>query len=58
MASREGVRENSAAAKETRDFFLPLCFLVREERESRAPLKRAPETGASRGDQRGPQRRA
>ena len=58
MASREGVRENSAAAKETRDFFLPLCFLVREERGFRAPPKQAPETGASRGDQRGPQRRA
>ena len=31
---------------------------VREERGFRAPLKRAPETGASRGYQRGPQRRA
>ena len=48
----------SAAAKEARDFFLPLCFLVREERGFRAPPKRAPETGASRSDQRGPQRRA
>ena len=58
MASREGVRENSAAAKETRDFFLPLCFAVRKERGFGAPPGRAPETGASRGYQRGPQRRA
>ena len=50
--------KKSAAAEEARDFFLPLCFLVREERGFRAPPKRAPETGASRGHQRGPQRRA
>ena len=31
---------------------------MREERGFRAPPKRAPETGASRGHQRGPQRRA
>ena len=48
----------SAAAEEARDFFLPLCFLVREERGFRAPPKRAPEKGTSHGDQRGPQRRA
>ena len=48
----------SAAAEEARDFFLPLCFLVREERGFRAPPKRTPETGSSRGGQRGPQRRA
>ena len=34
----------------------PLCFLVREERGFRAPLKGAPETGASCGHQRRPQR--
>ena len=44
----------SGAAEEARDFFLPLCFLVREEKGLRAPLKGAPETVASRGDQRGP----
>ena len=55
LAGRESGKK-SAAAKEGRDFFLPLCFLVREERGFRAPPKRAPETGASRGHQRGPQR--
>ena len=48
----------SGAAEEARDFFLPLCFLVREEKGLRAPLKGAPETGAIRGYQHGPQRRA
>ena len=48
--------KKSAAAKEARDFFLPLCFLVRKERGFRAPLKGAPETGTSRGYQRRPQR--
>ena len=42
------------AAEEARDFFFPLCFLVREERGVRAPPKRTPETGASRGYQRRP----
>ena len=51
-------RKKSGAAEETRDFFLPLCFLVREERGLRAPLKGAPEMGASHSDQHGPQRRA
>ena len=55
LAGREPGK-NSGAAEETRDFFLPLCFLVREERGLRAPLKGAPEMGASRGYQRGPQR--
>ena len=41
-----------------RDFFLPLCFLVREERGFRAQLKGAPEMGASRSYQHGLQRRA
>ena len=50
--------KKSAAAEEARDFFLPLCFLVLEERELRALLKGAPETGASHGYQHGPQRRA
>ena len=38
--------------------FLPLCFMVRKERGVRAPPKRAPEMGTSRGYQHGPQRRA
>ena len=57
LAGRESGKK-SAAAEEARDFFLPLCFLVRKERGFRAPPKRAPEMGASHGDQRGPQRRA
>ena len=57
LAGRES-RKKSGPAKEARDFYLPLCFLVREERGVRALLKGAPETGASRGYQRGPQRRA
>ena len=57
LAGRESGKK-SGAAEETRDFFLPLCFLVHEERGFRAPLKGAPEMGASRGYQRGPQRRA
>ena len=57
LAGRESGKR-SGAAEEARDFFLPLCFLVREERGFRAPRKGAPETGASRGSQRGPQRRA
>ena len=40
--------KKSGAAEEARDFFLPLCFLVHEERGLRAPPKRAPETGAGR----------
>ena len=55
LAGRES-RKRTGAAKEARDFFLPLCFLVCEERGFRAPPKQAPEMGASRGDQRGPQR--
>ena len=43
-----------AAAEEARDFFFPLCFLVREERGFRAPPKQTSETGASRSYQRGP----
>ena len=39
----------SGTAEEARDFFLPLCFLVREERGLRAQPKRAPEMGVSRG---------
>ena len=57
LAGRES-RKKSGAAEEARDFFLPLCFLVRQERGLRAPLKGAPETGASRGYQHRPQRRA
>ena len=57
LARRESGKK-SAAAEEARDFFLPLCFLVRKERRFRAPPKGAPEMGASRGYQRGPQRRA
>ena len=57
LAGRESGKK-SGAAEEERDFFLPLYFLVREERGLRAPLKGAPEMGASRGYQHGPQRRA
>ena len=57
LAGKESGKK-SGAAKETRDFFFPLCVLVREERGFRAPPKRAPETGTSRGYQRRPQRRA
>ena len=57
LAGREAGKR-SGLAKEARDFFLPLCFLVREERGLRVPLKGAPETGASSGYHRGPQRQA
>ena len=55
LADRESGR-GSAAAKEARDFFLPLCFAVRKERGFRAPPKRTPEMGASHGYQHRPQR--
>ena len=55
LAGRESGKK-SAAAEEARDFFFPLCFLVHEERGFGAPPKRTPQTGASHGDQRGPQR--
>ena len=55
LAGREPEKK-SAAAEEARDFFLPLCFVARKERGFRAPPKRTPETGTSRGYQRGPQR--
>ena len=42
LAGRESGKK-SAAAEEARDFFLPLCFLVHEERGLRALLKGAPE---------------
>ena len=48
LARRESGKR-SGAAEEARDFLLPLCFLVREERGLRAMLKRAPEMGASYG---------
>ena len=57
LARRES-QKRSGTAEEARNFFLPLCFLVREERGLRVPLKGAPEIGARRGYQRGPQRRA
>ena len=44
------------AAEEARDFFLLICFLVREERGFLAPLKGAPETGGSGGYQGRPQK--
>ena len=44
-------------AEEARDIFLTLCFLMCEEKGLRALLKGAPETGTSRGYQRGLQRR-
>ena len=52
LAGRESGKK-SAAAEEARDFFLPLCFAARKERGFRVPPKRAPETGTSRGYQRG-----
>ena len=57
LAGRES-RKSSGAAEQARDFFFALCFLVHEERGLRALLKGAPETGANRGYQHGPQRRA
>ena len=57
LAGRESGKR-SGAAEQARDFFLPLCFLACEERGFRALLKGAPETGASRGYQRGPHIRA
>ena len=57
LAGRESGKR-SGAAKQARYIFFPLCFLVHEERGFRALLKGAPETGTSRGSQRGPQRRA
>ena len=57
LAGRESGKR-SGAAEEARDFFFPLCFLVREERGLRALLKGAPEMGASHGYQHGPQRQA
>ena len=48
LAGRES-GEMSGPAEEARDFFFPLCFLVREEKGLRTLLKGAPETGASRG---------
>ena len=38
LAGRESGKR-SGAAKQARDFFLPLCFLVHEERGFRAPPK-------------------
>ena len=55
LARRES-RKKSGPAEEARDFFLPLCFLVQEERGLRVLLKGAPETGASSGYQHGQQR--
>ena len=57
LAGRESGKR-SGTAKEARDFFLPLCFLVHEERGLRALLKGVPETGMSHGYQRGPERQA
>ena len=57
LARRESGKR-CGPAKEARDFFLPLCFLVQEERGLRVLLKGAPETGVSRCYQCGPQRQA
>ena len=57
LVGRESQKE-SGPAEEARNFFFPLCFLVRKERGLRAPPKGAPEMGASCGYQCGPQRRA
>ena len=53
LARRESGKR-SRAAEEIRDLFLPLCFLVREERVLRASLKGVPEMGVNRGYQRRP----
>ena len=53
LAGRESGKR-SGPAEEARDH----CFGVREERGFRALPKRGPETGVSRGHQRGPQRQA
>ena len=53
LAGRESGKK-SGAAEEVRDH----CFGVCKERGFRAPPKQAPETGASRGYQHRPQRRA
>ena len=55
LAGRES-RKRSGAAEEARDFFMPLCFVVHEERGFRALPKRAPEMGTSHSYQCGPQR--
>ena len=55
LAGRESGKKYGAA-EEARDLFLSLYFLVNEERGLRAPLKGAPEMGASHGYQHGPQR--
>ena len=47
LAGRESGKR-SGAAEQARDFFLPLCFLVRKERGFRVPPKRASETGMRR----------
>ena len=57
LARRE-FGKKSGAAEEARDFFLPFCFLVQDERGLTVPLKGAPEMGVSRSYQRGPQRQA
>ena len=48
--------KRSRVAEQARDFFLPICLMVHEERGFSTPPKRAPETGASCGYQRRPQR--
>ena len=53
LAGRESGKK-SGPTTEARDH----CFGMREEKAFRAPPKRAPETGTSRGYQRGHQRRA
>ena len=57
LAGRE-CRKKPGTAEETGDFFLTLCFLVREERGLRVPFNGALEKGTSRGYHRGPHRRA
>ena len=57
LAGRES-RKSLQLPKRQETFSCLFYFAVRKERGFRAQPKRAPETGASRGDQRGPQRRA
>ena len=57
LAGRESGKK-AGTAEEARDIFLPLCFVVCEERGLRVLLKGAPEAGPSCGYKRRCQRQA
>ena len=57
LGGRESGKK-SGAAKETKDVFLPLCFLVHQEGGLTVPPKGAPETGTICSYHCRPQRRA